>query len=138
MDTKKIIILNITIFALIVNILYLFLQSSTIGAGFINFLKNTYVPLGIIAILLIIDTFIFLSFEKGRVLIKKNLLKISLIFSIILFIGSIIARIYELYLSVFCIACWINSLLYLILVIIIILMLKDLHKLVEKLFNNNY
>lgn len=95
------------------------------------------VSLSMIPQLLVLGTIILLtslSFSTPRVLYKKNLLRISALLSIIIFIVSVIGRSTEIIDGVFCISCIILTLLYLCIFIIEIIMLKQLYKLVQELF----
>ena len=119
MKTKLLIIYHIVTFITLLSFLSLF-RGGIITNGFL---------FSIIPALLILFASLLLisaSYNVTRVIHKKNMLRVSAILILILFISSIVARIIEITSGVFCISCFGVSTLYLILLIINILILKDL------------
>lgn len=134
MDTKKIILLNAAIFGAVINTLYLYLQSNTIGEGFKTFAYQMYMPIITIFILFIIGTLAIISITTSITIAKKNTLRIALIITAVMFLISIITRIMEILAGIYCISCWISTILYFIIGLILIFMLKELYDILKKLF----
>ncbi len=128
MKTNKLIIYQILILITIINTFYIYFAN---GLDSIRFTKSfflmTYQGLIPIFLLWIIGLLVTISYVIKRVIIKKNLLKISSIILLILLSFSIIGRIREIIYGTFCLSCWTNTILYLILTVLTITILKDLY-----------
>lgn len=94
------------------------------------------IALGVISMLvvLLINMLVFISYLSSRALYKKNFLRVSLIILGVMFAISLILRIIQVIQGNFCFACWVNTLLYLAMFLLVFFMLKDLRKLIHKLF----
>lgn len=137
MKTNKLIAYNIIILITILNTFYVFfgggLNAFTLSK---SFFLTIYQGATLIFLLWLTTLLVNLSHIVQKAKIRKNLLKISLIILLILTLFSIIGRIIELINGVFCISCWFNTILYIILTIIIIIILKDLYELLHRLFEH--
>jgi hypothetical protein len=128
----KTIIYSFVTLTLIVNtiIIYLLNQTSEI-------LLNTEIMIKLIStisILVISLTIIFQSNLSQRALYKKNILKLNFIIIFIILVASINQRIIEFNNNSLISLRIVQTSLYLTLLIITILLLKDLRKLIKKLF----
>lgn len=138
MKTKKLIAYNIITLILILNSLFLFF-----GEGLdrfstnSNYLKNLFLPILMISILFFLNFLVNYSYISSSAIHKKNLLRITGVTLMIILIISIISRITELFVGKFMISLWLNTILYFILLILTISILKNLYKLISKLFKNN-
>lgn len=132
----KIIGFNIVALITMINTFYVYFGGDFEAFTFTKSFFKT-IALGIISILVIwlLTLFVNLSFIVKRVIVKKNLLKISAIVFILFFAVGLILRINSALEGIYSLAAWFNTILYLILTIIIYFFLKELHNLIERLFN---
>ena len=134
MKITKLITFNIISFILMISTLYLYFGG---GIGIASATKVYFLavitPIALIGIYFTTALLVNLSYIVVSAKKKKNLLRISSIIISILFISSVIKRIIEIVAGEFCFVCWINTVLYLVLVIINILILSELFQLVRKL-----
>lgn len=135
MKTGKLIGYQILILITIINTFYVFFGGGINAISLSkSFFLNTYQGGVIILLLWTIGLLVTLAHIVKKVILRKNLLRVSLIILSTLLLFSIIGRVIELTKGVFCVSCWINTALYLILVILTIVILKDLYKLIYELF----
>lgn len=139
MKTKKLIAYNLLTYIAVLNLLYLFFGGEGLDRFVLNYsyMKNLILPFILITLLVLVNFFINYSYITASSLHKKNLLRISAIIIMIILIISIFARISELFNGKFILFSWISTLLYLIMLSLIISILKDLYKLISKLFKNS-
>ena len=120
----------------LINTYLIYLGGGTPAFSFtMAYLKAMAFGGGFLILLFLINMFVTLSYSAKRALHKKNLLKVSYIFLIIFFIYGLIFRIKEIMVGVIIYSHWINTILVWILIVIVYKMLKDLHKLINQLFN---
>lgn len=137
MKIGKLITYNILALLLSLNIIYLYF-SAGLGAFSLSkgFIYSILRPLGQILLLFISVLFINLSYIVISAKYKKNLLRISLMIISVLMIANIVKRILEYIDGFFWVAGNISMLLYIVLFIFNILILRDLFKLIKRLFSN--
>lgn len=138
MKTGKLITYNIILLFTALNIIYIYTSAGLNAFEYSKeYIKTIWQPILLISILFIVQLFTNLSYIVTYSKTKKNLLRLSLIITSILFIVSLIVRIIEYLHGTFYIAGNTLMILYLILLISNIVILKDLFHLVKKLFNQN-
>ncbi len=136
MKTNKLILYQIVLLLTIINTFYLYFGGGLSAFSFSKtFFMGTYQAGLTIFILWMVGLLVTLSYIVKRVIVRKNLLRISLILLGLLLLISIISRIMEFIWGVFSISCILNTVLYLILFIITISILKELYLLITELFN---
>jgi hypothetical protein len=136
MKVNKLIIYQIVVLLTMINTFYLYFGGG-LGAFSVSkaFFMSTYQGGLMLFVLWILGLLVTLSYIVQRVIVRKNLLRISLIIVGLLLLSSIIKRIMEFISGVFCVSCIISTILYLILFIMTISILKELYLLIEKLFD---
>lgn len=138
MKIGKLVLYNVLTYLLLLNTYYLYFGH---GLGEFNWSSDYIksVSLGLIAmtLLLIMNLFVTLSYVSTRALVKKNYLRINFVLIIIVIFVGFIMRIREFMEGKYLIMNWINSFLYVLLLVVIILMLKDLYRLIKRLFEKN-
>ena len=83
-------------------------------------------------LLILIST---LNSAAKRALHKKNMLRIPLAFFVIILLISISSRVNEALNGTYCIPCYIQTVLYLLIIIVLYLMLKNLHITIDTLLS---
>lgn len=138
MKTKKLIVYNFLTYITILNLLYLFFGGDGVDrfVWSYSYLKNLIFPFFLISVLILINFFVNYSFISTSTIHKKNLLRISAITMMMILIISIFARINELFHAKFHLFSWLSTFFYVIMLVLIISILKDLYKLITKLFKN--
>lgn len=139
MKTGKLFWFYVLSFIASINILYIYFGG---GFGAVSFTKNyflsVYKPflsiLGLF-IIVIMTSFAYIVISGRK---RKKLIKFSLFLLFILLIISFIARIQETIAGNYCILCWTNTILYVILFLLEMCMAKDLYILLRKLFLNKH
>lgn len=136
MKTSKLIALQIILMIITLGTFMMYFAWGIPGISR-EWLKIMAMPTLTFLALFLISIFVTLSYIVPRVLYKKNFLRVSLIFTVILFLSSLGRRIYEIMSPNwnFCAWCLIVTILYLVIFFIQISMLKDIYKLVEKIFS---
>ncbi len=86
----------------------------------------------LIWLLILIST---LNSAANRALHKKNMLRVPLVFFVVLLLISISLRINEALNGTYCIPCYIQTVLYLLIIIVLYLMLKNLHITIDTLLS---
>ena len=134
MKIGKLIAYNIIIFIMMINTLFLYFGG---GFGAYSFSKAYFTSiwggLFMMSLLWIVGLLTNLSFIVSRALYKKNLLRISGFMVLVLTIVSIVGRIVEIVNGTFCGACWVQTVLYIVILVLTVLMLRDLHRLIRTL-----
>ena len=135
MKTKKLIAYNIITFLLILNTLYLFFSEGMDRFSLTSsYLKTIIIPVMLISLLFFMNFLVNYSYIISSAKYKKNMLRTTAIFLMIILILSIFTRISELFIGKFLFLLWMNTIMYAILLILVILILKELYKLISKLF----
>lgn len=136
MSTKKLILLNIVIFFTMINTYLLYfgagLGPASATKGYLSVIFGGFLT---ITLLYIVSCLVSYSYFVKKALHRKNLIRVPLLIVSIMFILSVIGRIKELSLGIVCLPCWLNTVLYLVLLIIIYFISKDLYNLIKKLFD---
>lgn len=136
MDSKKIIWFNVISMVLVLSTLFLYLNK---GLAPLSYTSNYFYAIFPVAIsvimILIINLLVNLSYVISRALYKKNLLRFSMIFLVLIFLINLVGRIYEIFVyNYFCFGCYLNLILYIILIVLNFILLKDLYELTRELF----
>jgi len=135
MKTKKLIAYNIITFLLILNTLYLFFSEGMDRFSLTSsYLKTIIIPVMLISLLFFMNFLVNYSYIISSAKYKKNMLRTTAIFLMIILILSIFTRISELFIGKFLFLLWVNTIMYGVLLILVILILKELYKLISKLF----
>ena len=138
MKTTKLVIYNLLVLLAMLNVIFIYISQGLNAFELTKeYMKTIYMAIIYILVLFLIQIMTNLSYIKTYAKTKKNLLRVSLILTTILFIVSLILRIIEYTHSTFYIAGNVLMLIYLIIIIFNITMLKDLFLLVKRLFNQN-
>lgn len=136
MEVKKFIWFNIVSTIVIILTIFLYLSKGLNPLSYTTNYLMEVIPLTLsLIVLFTINLLVNLSYVVPRALYKKNLLRFSLIFLVIMFLLNIGGRIYEIIVyGYFCIGCWINLIFYVILIILNYMILKELFYLIRELF----
>lgn len=136
MKTKKLIIFNIVFLLLLAVMYYVYFgQGTSFMSWNKGYITSIIYPVSLMFILFVIHLFTTLSFIVEKAKVRKNLLRVGSILLFIIFAVFFVGRISELIKGTFCISCTIMTLLILTLLVINIMILKDLYKLLNRLFN---
>lgn len=138
MDTKKLVIFQVLIFISMAYTSFLYLNKGLAPLSYTWEYVATVSPVLILhLILFFIGLLVTLSFVVARTLYKKNLLRVSILLLILLAVVSIIGRIVEaVTLGYVCWLCVLAIMLYIILIALNYVILKDLYDLIEELFSH--
>ncbi len=135
MKTNKLITYNIITFLLILNTMYLFFSEGMDRFSLTSsYLKTIIIPVMLISLLFFMNFLVNYSYIISSAKYKKNMLRTTAIFLMIILIMSIFTRISELFIGKFLFLLWLNTIMYGVLLILVILILKELYKLISKLF----
>ena len=136
MKNGKLIIFNIILLIAMMNILVIKFAN---GLGpyslSLGYFKSVIGGALSFFILWLTGLFTTLAYSVSKGLYKKNFLRINLLIFFILIVIQIYLRVVEIMGGVFCGICWLQLVLYIILFIVTILMLRDLQKLIRRLFS---
>ncbi len=134
MKSGKLVTFNILAFLTSLQVLYLYFgrgaNEFSMTSGYLTSILS---PFFTILVLFILALFVNLSYVAVKAKTRKNLLRISMLALVIMIIVSVIGRGFEIMDSYFCISCWFVTILYLLMLIVVIMILKDLYKLVKEL-----
>ena len=132
----KLITLNILGLLAIINTFYTFfingLPPFSLSNDYFSHIALGGFMILLIWLLILIPT---LNSAANRALHKKNMLRVPLAFFIILLLISISLRIKGALNGVYCIPCYIQIVLYILIIIILYLMLKNLHRTIDTLLS---
>ena len=117
------------------NTLYLFFSEGMDKFSLTSsYLKTIIIPVMLISLLFFMNFLVNYSYIISSAKYKKNMLRTTAIFLMIILILSIFTRISELFIGKFLFLLWVNTIMYGVLLILVILILKELYKLISKLF----
>lgn len=135
MKKGKFITYNILAFIAILNTAFIYFAGGLQVYTFTReYLTTIIQPLISITFIFITMLLVNSSYIATHVKSKKNLLRVSLLILVIMLALSIYGRIREILIGSFCLSCWLSTVLYMLLVLFNVLILRDLYKLVKKLF----
>jgi hypothetical protein len=138
MSIEKFLAFLIVFGLLILNTSFLYFGWEVGVAGYYtNFSGFLSEPILILFTLLLIFIFVSSSYIFSGRGIKKNSLRISLFLSLILVLSSIFNRIIELFYLKFIIWSYLNTILYLVLFFIILLISLELYKILQNMLEKN-
>ncbi len=139
MKLGKLITYNLLTFLLAANTFYLYFGGGSEGFSATQGFIMSILPFAVtVTILFVLSLLVTISYIAVKAKTRKILLKISLATLVVMLVISIIGRIIEIYNGVFCYSCWVSTLLYIGLLVLVILILKDLYRLIRHLVDNSY
>lgn len=137
MKTGKLITFNILAFITSLFVAYLYFGGGTQAFSLTSgYLASVAQPFILITVLFVTSLLTNLSYLATYAKSKKNLLRISLILISLLTLVSIIIRIIQAIKGNISAILILGTIFYIILLVLNIMMLKDLHRLIRKLFND--
>jgi hypothetical protein len=135
MKIGKLVWFNILAFLLMLNTAFLYfaggLEAYTFTKGYFTSIMQPLVSIVFIFVVMLLVNSSYVVVYAKR---KKNLLRISLIFLVIMLVLSLFGRVREFIVDVTCWLCILNTILYIVLVVFNVSILKDLYRLVHDLF----
>lgn len=137
MDNSKLIWFNIVTFVTMLATLTLYFTKGLAPLSYTTQYAMAILPaLVTLIVLFIVNLLVILSFLVARGLYKKNLLRVSMLLLIVMLIVTIGGRVYEVVVvGTFCWSCLIMVVLWIVLLVLNIIMLRDLYKLIQDLFS---
>ena len=132
----KLITLNVLGLLAMLNTFYTFfingIPSFSLSNDYFSHISRGGFMILLIWLLILIPT---LNSAANRALYKKNMLRVPLAFFVVLLLINISLRIKGALNGVYCIPCYIQIVLYILIIIVLYLMLRNLHRTIDTLLS---